>query len=197
MTLWRVLGILRLSLWYLSGPREWGSRPCFLLFKTIVRELRAVLFSHVNSLPPRGLQHARLPCPSPTSRACSNSYPSSQGCHPTISSFVVTFSSCLQSFPASGLFQGVSSSHQVAKVLELHLQHQSFQQIFRVWFPLGLTDLISLQSKGLKNLLQHRNSKASILRCSAFFMVQLSSYMTTEKTTLLTIQTFVSDVSVF
>ena len=63
-----------------------------------------LLFSHSdvsNSLQPHGLQHARLPCPSPTPRACSNSCPSSQWCHPTISSSVIPFSSCLQSFPAS------------------------------------------------------------------------------------------------
>ena len=60
--------------------------------------------SHINSLWPHGLQHARLPCPSPSSRACSNSCPLSQQCHPTISSSVAPFSSCPQSFPASGSF---------------------------------------------------------------------------------------------
>ena len=63
---------------------------------------------------------------------CSNSCPSSWWCHPTISPSVVPFSSCLQSFPASGSLQWISSSHQVAKVLEFQLQHQSFQRIFRV-----------------------------------------------------------------
>ena len=82
-----------------------------------------------DSLQPHGLQHARLPCPSSTPRACSNSCPSNQWCHPTITS---------PSLPAfnfsqhQGLFQWVSSFHQVAKVLEL--QHQSFQWIFRVDF---------------------------------------------------------------
>ena len=76
----------------------------------------------------------RLPCPSPTPRACSNSCPLSWWYHSTISSSVVPFSSCLQSFPASGLSQWVSSSHQVAKVLEFQLQHQSFQWIFRTDF---------------------------------------------------------------
>ena len=65
---------------------------------------------------------------------CSDSCPLSQWCHPTISPSVVPFSSCLQSFPASGLFQWFSSLHQVAKVLELQLQHQSFQWIFRTHF---------------------------------------------------------------
>ena len=80
---------------------------------------------------PHGLQHAWLPCPSPATRACSNSCPSTQWCHPTISSSVVSFASCLKSFPAPGLFQWVSSLHQVAKVLELQLQYQPFQWIFR------------------------------------------------------------------
>ena len=74
------------------------------------------------------LQHARLPCPSPTPRACSNSCPSSQWCHPTISTSVIPFSSHLQSFPASGSFQ---MSQFFASGLEFQLQHQSFQWIFR------------------------------------------------------------------
>ena len=101
-----------------------------------------------NVLQPHGLQHARLPCPSPTPGACSNSCPSSQWCYLTISSSVVPFSSCLQSFPASGSFLWVSSSHQVAKILELQLQHQFFHWIFRtdfvydwkVWSPYSPRD---------------------------------------------------------
>ena len=98
---------------------------------------------------PHGLQHAKLPCPSPTPRACSNSYPLSQWCHQTISSSVIPFSPCLQFLPASRPFPisqsftsggqniGVSAS---ASVFPMNIQH---------WFPLGLTGLISLQSKGL------------------------------------------------
>ena len=86
-----------------------------------------------NSLRPLGLQHTRLPCPSSTPRACSNSCPLSQWCHPTISSSVIPFSSCLQSFPALGSFQ-MSRLHQVAKVLEFQLQHQCFEWIFRTDF---------------------------------------------------------------
>ena len=109
-------------------------------------------FSHsvvYDFLPPHGLQHARPPCPSPTLRAYSNSCPLSQWCHPTISSSVVTFSFCLQSFPASGSFpvsQFFSLSGQsigvsaLASVLPMNIQG---------WFLLGLTGLISLQSKGL------------------------------------------------
>ena len=87
-----------------------------------------------------GLQHTRLSCSSPTSRACSNSCLLSWWCHPTISSSGVPVSSCPQSFPASGLFPWVSSSHQVAKVLDLQLQHQSIPMSIQDWFPLGLTD---------------------------------------------------------
>ena len=82
-----------------------------------------------------------------------------------------------------GLFQWVSSLHQVAKVLEFQLQHQSFQWIFRTdFFRIDWLDIIVVQGT-LKSLLQHHSSKASILWCSAFFMVQLSHlYMTTGKT---------------
>ena len=90
--------------------------------------------SHVWFFAPHGLQHARLPCPPPTPGTCSNSCPSSWWCYPTISSSGVPFPSCLQSFQHQGLFQWVSSSHQVAKVLELHFQHQSLQWIFRTDF---------------------------------------------------------------
>ena len=84
-----------------------------------------------------------------------------------------------------GLFQWVSSLHQVAKVLECQPQHQSFQWIFRLSsFRMDWLDLLAVQ-EALKNLLQHHSSKASILQCSAFFIVQFSHpYMTTEKTSL-------------
>ena len=136
---------------------------------------------------PHELQHARLPCPSPTPRACSNSCPSSQWCHSTISFSVVPFSSCLQSFPASGSFPmsqffasgsksiGVSAS---ASVLPMNIQD---------WLPLGLTGCISLQSKGLSR----------VFKKYQFFGSQLSfshPYMTTGKTIALTRQTFVGKV---
>ena len=102
-----------------------------------------------DSLGPHGLQHARLPCPSPTPVACSNSYPLSWWCHLTISSPVVF--SCLQSFPASGSFPmswlfssgGQSIFGASASVLPMYIQG---------WFLLGLTGLISLQSKGLSRI---------------------------------------------
>ena len=94
-----------------------------------------------------------------------------------------------------GLFQWVSSLHQVAKVLEFQLQHQSFQWMFRlISFRIDWFDLLAVQGT-LKSLLQHHSSKASFLRCSAFFIVQLSyPYMTTRDTIALTRGTFVGKV---
>ena len=89
--------------------------------------------SCVDSLRPHGLQHARPSCPSPTPKVYSDSCPLSQWCHPTSSSSVVPFSSCLFS-QHQGLFKWVSSSHHVAKVLEFQLQHQPFQWMFRTDF---------------------------------------------------------------
>ena len=147
-----------------------------------------------DSLQPHWLQHARVPWPSPTPGVCSNSCPLSWWCHPTISSSDVPSSSCLQSFPASGSFQmrqfftsgGQSTrASALASVLPMNIQD---------WFPLGLTGLISLQSKGLKSL-QHHSSKAPILQCSAFFIVQLSHpYMTMGKTIALTRWIFVGKI---
>ena len=98
-----------------------------------------------DSLQSHRLQHTRL-CPSPTPRAYSNSCSLSQWCHSTISSSVVPFSS-FNLLQQQGLFQWISFSHQVTKILEFQLQHQSFQWIFRTDFPLGLAGLISSQSK--------------------------------------------------
>ena len=96
-----------------------------------------LLFSHSvmsDSLWPHGLQNARLPCPSRSPGVCWNSCSLSRWCHPAVSSSVASFSSCPQSFPASGSFPTSWFLHQVAQVLELQLQHQSFQWIFRVDF---------------------------------------------------------------
>ena len=123
-----------------------------------------------DSLRLHGLQHARLLCPSPTPRACSNSCPLTPWCHPTISSSVVLFSSYLQSFPASRFFlkcqffasdsqsTGVSAS---ASVLPVTIQN---------WFPLGWTGWISLQSKGLPRVFSN-----TTLQKHQFFGAQLSS----------------------
>ena len=87
-----------------------------------------------DSLRPHGMQHTRPPCPSPTPRACSNSCTSSWWYHLTMSSSVVPHCFYLQSFPTLGSFPRRSSSHQVAKILEFQLQHQSFQWIFKTDF---------------------------------------------------------------
>ena len=148
------------------------------------------------SLQSHGLLLIRLPCPSSSSGACSNSCPLSWWCHATILYSVIPFSSCLQSFPASGSFlmsqffpsggQRIGASGS-ASVLPVNIQG---------WFPIGLTDLISFLSKGLKSLLQHHRSKASVLWHSAFFMVQLSyPYMTIAKTIALTRRTFIGKVT--
>ena len=140
-------------------------------------------FSHSvmsDSLQPHGVQHARPPCPSPTPRVYSNSCPLSQWCHPTISPSVVPFSSRLWSFPASGSFpmsqffatgsQSIKASAS-AWVLPVSIQD---------WFPLGLTGLISLPSKGLSRAFSTPQFKSIN---SAFFIVQLSHpCMTTGKT---------------
>ena len=96
-----------------------------------------LLSSHLvvsDSLRPYGLQHSRLPCLSPSPGVCSSSCPLSRWCHPTISSSVIPFSSCLQSSPASGSFLVSQLFASGDEILELQLQHQSFQWIFRVDF---------------------------------------------------------------
>ena len=114
-----------------------------------------VVFSHSvvsDSLWPHGLQHIKLPCISPSPRACTNSCTLSQSCHPTSHPLESPSSAVFSLSQHRGLFKWVSSSHQLAKGLELQLQHQSFQWIFRNWFPLELTGWISLQSTGLSRV---------------------------------------------
>ena len=119
-----------------------------------------------DSLWPQGLQHARLPCLSPTPSVCSNSWPLSRWCHPTISSSVIPFS-CLQSSPASGSFSnsrlfasGGQSIGTSASVLSMNIQE---------WFPLELTDLISLQSKGFSRVFSN-----TAVQKHQFYHTQLS-----------------------
>ena len=200
-----------------SFPGSWGSGKkstlpsvrCFLCFyssfqrpgkfcyhrKVFPKVVQFSCSGASDSLQPHGLQHARLPCLSPTPRDCSNSCPSSQWCHPTISSFVVSFSSRLQSFPASGSFPmsrffasgglsiGASAS---TSVLPINIQD---------WFPrVNWLYLLAVQGT-LKSLLQHYSSKESILYSSVFFKVQISyPYMTTGKSIALTRWTFVGKV---
>ena len=137
-----------------------------ILYWFLVQFSCSVVF---DSLRPHGLQHARHPCPSPTPRAYSNSCPSRQWCHPPTSTSVVPFSSCLQSFPASGSFQmswlftsrgqsiGVSGS---ASILPKNIQNL---------FPLRLTAWISLQFKGLSRVFSN-----TTVQKHQFFGAQLS-----------------------
>ena len=139
------------------------------------------------------LQHARLPCPSPTPWACLNSCPSSQWCHPTISSSVICFFSCLQSFPASESFPVSQFFTSDSQSIRVSASTSVLPMNIQDWFPLGWTAWISVQSKGLSSVLQHQSSKASILLSSAFFIVQISHpYKTTGKTTALTRWTLLS-----
>ena len=150
-----------------------------------------------DSLWPHGLQHARLPCPSPTLGACSDSCPLSQWCHPTISSSANPFSSCLQSFPASGSFpvnQFFSSGGQsigasaLASVLPMNIQD---------WFPLGCTGWISLQSKGLSRAFSNNTVQkhwSFTPQFSLWSKSHIHPYMTTGKTIALIKWTFVGKV---
>ena len=144
------------------------------LWKTVWRFLKKLKLPSIqinhsvvsDSLWPYRLQHARPPCPSPTPRACLNSCPSSWWCHTTISSSVVPFSSCLQSFPASGSFpvsqflaSGGQSIGASASVLPMNIQY---------WFPLGFTGWIFLQSQGLSKV------SNTTVRKHQFFRAQFS-----------------------
>ena len=149
---------------YSANPFNWCGKYCF--------QFSSVQFSHSvvpNSLLPHGLQYARPPCPLPTPGAYSYSCPLSRWCHRTISSSVIPFSSCLQSFPASGPFSmsqfftsgyqgiGVSAS---PSILPMNIQD---------WFPLGWTGWISLQSKGLSRVFSN-----TTVQKHKFFSAQLS-----------------------
>ena len=123
-----------------------------------------------DSLRPQGLQHARLPYPSPTPGACSNSCPLSQQCHPTISSSVITFSSCLQSFPAS--FSNESALRiRWPKDWSFSFNiSPSNEHPGVISFRMDWLDLLAVQGT-LKSFLQHHSSKASILQHSVFLNI--------------------------
>ena len=134
------------------------------------REFSSIQFSHSvmsNSLQPHGFQHTRPPCPSPTRRLYSNSCLLSWWCHPAISSTAVPFSSCLQSFPASGSFQ--MSQFFASGGQSIGVSASVLSTIIQDWFPLGWTGWISLQSKGLSRVF----SNTSVER-HQFFNSQLS-----------------------
>ena len=138
------------------------------------REMNLSQFSHSvmsNSLRPHELQHARPPCPSPTPGVHPNPRPSSRWCHPIISSSVVPFSSCPQSFPASGSFQmsqlfawGGPKYWSFSFNISPTNEHPGL-----ISFRMDGLDLLAVQGT-LKSLLQHHSLKASVLRCSAFLM---------------------------
>ena len=141
---------------------------------------------------PHGLQHARLPCPLLSSKVCSNSCPLDCWCHPTTSSSVVPFSSCLQSFPTSGSFlmswlftsggQNIGASAS-ASVLPMNIQD---------WFPLGWTGWISLQSKGLSRAFSYTTVQS--INSSVLSFLYSPALTTTGKTIALTRRTFVGKV---
>ena len=127
-----------------------------------------------DSMWPHGLQHARPPCPSPTTRAYSNSCLSGQWCQPTIWSSIIPFSSCLQSFPKSGPFKWVISLNQMPKDWNFSYSISSSSEYsWLISFRIDWLDLLAVQGT-LKSLLQHHSSKASVLWHAAFFIVQLS-----------------------
>ena len=150
-------------------------------------EFQICQFSHSvlsNSLWPHGLQQTRLPCPSPTPRACPNSCPLTWWRHPTISSSVVPFSSCFQSFPASGSFpmnQFFSSGGQSIRV---SASASDLPMCVQDWSPLGWTGLVSLQSKGLLRVF----SSATVQK-HQYFSAQLSLWSNSH------IHTWLQDIS--
>ena len=134
---------------------------------------------------------SRLPCPLISPRVCPGSCPLSWWCHPTILNSVVPFSSYSQSFSASGSFPMSQLFASSGQTIGPSTSASVFPMNIQGWFLIELTGLISLLSKGLSSLLQHHSSKASILQCTDYFMVQLSHPdMTTGKTIALTLWTF-------
>ena len=155
-----------------DNTKIWNNRLRCLQQGLALIQFSSVQFSHsvmADSLWPHGMQHARLPCPSPTPGAYSNSCPSCRWCHPTISFSVIPFSCHLQSFPASGSFPmswlftsggqniGVSA---LESVLPMNIHD---------WFPLGLIGWISLQSKGPSRVFSN-----TTVQKHQFFGTQLS-----------------------
>ena len=149
-----------------------------------------------DSLLPYGLQHARLPCPSPTPRACSNSCPLNRWCHSTNTSSVDPFSSCLQSFPASGYFQMSQFFTSGGQSIRVSASASVLPMNIQDWFTLGWTDWISLQSKGLSRVFSN-----TTVQKHQFFDAHVSLWSNShihtwllEKTTALTRWTFVGKV---
>ena len=181
---------LEILVLFFSHPTVWKKHMHFL-----VQEVQAkwhfwisVQFSHSvmsNSLQSHELQHIRPPCPSPTPRAFSNSCPFSWWCHPTISSSVITFSSCLQSFPASGSFQMSQLFASGSQSIGFSASTSVLPMNTHDLFPLGWTGWISLQSKGLSRVFSNTTVQKHQF-FSAFLIVQLSHPYMTGKTIALT-----------
>ena len=123
-----------------------------ILHSQIVSSVQFSLSVVSDSLPPHELQHARLPCPSPTPGVYPNPCVLSRWCHPTISSSVIPFSSCPQSFPASESFQMSQLFTSGGQSIEVSASAPVLPMNTQDWFPLGLTGFISLQSKGLSKV---------------------------------------------
>ena len=158
----------------------------------------SVQFSHSvvsDYLRPHESQHARPPCPSPTPRFHSNSCSSSQWCHPAIPSSVVPFSSCPSSLQHQSFSNESTLCMRWPKYWSFSFSISPFSEYSGlISFRKNWLDLLAVQGT-LQSLLKHHSSKASILRRSAFFRVQLSHpYMTTGKTIALTRRTFVGKV---
>ena len=133
-----------------TSRRGRGQRKCFASLAASSIQFTCSVWS--DSLWPHGVQHAKLPCPSPTPGVFLNSWPLSQGCHPTISSSVVPFSSCLQSFTATKSFQISQLSASGDQSIGVSASTSVPQMNTQGWSPLGWTGWISLQSKGLSRV---------------------------------------------
>ena len=177
---------------FIHNYKIWKPQNCLL----VSVQFSSVTQSCLTLCDPHGLQHTTLPCPSPTPRTCSNSCPSSWWCHPTISSSVIPFSSCPQSFPASGSFQMSQFFTSAGQNIGVSASASVFPMNIQDWFLLGWTGWISLESKGLSRVFSN-----TIVQMHQFFGTQLSLYSNShihtwllKKTIALTRQTFVGKV---
>ena len=178
-----ILKCIKNKFWTLQLHNYW---VCFILIT-----LSSVAQS-CPTLQPHESQHIRPPCPSPTPGVYSDSCPSSQWCHPAISSSVVPLSSCPQSLPESGSFpmnQLFASGGQSTGASVSTCPYNEHPGL--ISFRMDWLDLLAVQGT-LKSILQHHSSKASIFRCSAFFKSNSHPYMTTGKTIALTRRTFIT-----
>ena len=151
------------------GLPKYINKHMWLYATTMVNLVQFSCSVMSDSLWPHGPQHARPPCPSSTPRVYSNSSPLSWWCHPTILSSVVPFSSCLQSFSASGSFQMSQLFASGGQSIEISTSTSVFPMNTQDWLPLGWTGWISLLSKGLSRVFSNTTGQKH-----QFFSVQLS-----------------------